>query len=170
MARTISNTLLMTRIGSVMRRTTRNQSIGRWSVCTNKLTKTAMTNNDQKMRHPLDSKNTFVLFQKLPMVLSVWITINRTLKGNEFRPFFTFLKPITLSLPFLSYYYFPDFQYIVKIFQPSEGPPEGSRIYPFGLLLKNANWLITNRLALIFCMFPVDSGGVCVDRTTPNPN
>ena len=48
----------------------RNQSIGRWSVCTNKLTKTAMTNNDQKMRHPLDSKNTFVLFQKLPMVLS----------------------------------------------------------------------------------------------------
>ena len=30
----------------------------------------AMTNNDQKMRHPLDSKNTFVLFQKLPMVLS----------------------------------------------------------------------------------------------------
>ena len=77
MACTISNTLLMTRMGSVMRRTTRNQSIGRWSVCTNKLTKTAMTNNDQKMRHPLDSKNTFVLFQKLPMVLSDWITIYR---------------------------------------------------------------------------------------------
>ena len=66
---TISNTLLMTRMGSVMRRTTRNQSIGRWSVCTNKMTKTAMTNNDQKMRHPLDSKNTFVLFQKLLIIM-----------------------------------------------------------------------------------------------------
>jgi hypothetical protein len=29
-----------------------------------------MTNKDQKIRHPLDSKNAFVLFQKLPMVLS----------------------------------------------------------------------------------------------------
>ena len=45
-----------------------------------------------------------------------------------------FLTLISLSPPFLPYSHLPDFQYIAKTFQPSWGPPKGSRIYVFCLL------------------------------------
>ncbi len=73
---TISNTLLMTRMGSVMRRTTRNQSIGRWSVCTNKLTKTAMTSSiliSKKRTSNSERHATHVALAPLGVVLDVGI-------------------------------------------------------------------------------------------------